>query len=94
MGSDQMGPAPGSGRAVSISNWTLTFNEPPLEHAFKVHQRRVWSSTELWRLKVNLLAGIINLSITSYMLSQVGRDGLHIAHRACGGALPALLWVC
>lgn len=67
--------------AVVINNWTLVFADPQLEHAFRAHQRRVWSATELWRLKVNLLAGIINLSITLYLLSQVGL--------ACGYGAPS-----
>lgn len=58
----------GSG-TVSLNSWTLVFSDPQLEHEFRLHQRRLWGSTELGRLKLNLLAGVINLSITTYLLS-------------------------
>jgi len=61
----------GSG-TVSLNSWTLVFSDPQLEHEFRLHQRRLWGSTELGRLKLNLLAGVINLSITTYLLSLVG----------------------
>lgn len=64
---------PSAVREVSLNNWSLMFSDPQLEHEFRVHQRRVWQSTELWRLQMNLLAGLINLSITTYLLSLVRR---------------------
>jgi hypothetical protein len=62
-----------SSRAAVIvfNNWTLIFPDPQLEREFRTHQSRVWGHTELWRLKMNLLAGLINLSITSYLQSLV-----------------------
>lgn len=67
-----MGVSSTGSRTVSLNSWTLVFSDPQLEQEFRVHQRRVWGSTELCRLKMNLLAGVINLSITTYLLSLVG----------------------
>lgn len=63
--------SPPSGREVALNNWTLVFSNPHLEQEFRAHQTRVWGSMQIWRLKMNLLAGLINLSITSYFLSLV-----------------------
>lgn len=65
--------APTPGRLVAITNWTLNFSDPHLEQQFRVHQLQAWGCTKLWRLKMNLLAGVVNFSITIYMLSLVSQ---------------------
>jgi hypothetical protein len=70
-----MGQLSSSSREVALNNWTLVFSDPHLEQEFRAHQTRVWGSTQIWRLKMNLLAGLINLSITSYFLSLVRQTG-------------------
>lgn len=79
----EMGLSGRSGRVIVLNNWTLMFSDPQLEHDFKSHQCRVWASTELWRLKMNLLAGLINLSITSYLLSLVGTAPEYFSQCCC-----------
>lgn len=63
--------APDSGGLVAINSWTLCFSDPHLEQQFKVHQLHVWGCTKLWRLRMNLLAAVVNFSITIYLLSLV-----------------------
>jgi hypothetical protein len=69
-----MGLNPESARRVAINNWTLKFSDPHLEQQFRVHQLQAWGCTKLWRLKMNLLAAVVNFSITIYMLSMVSHD--------------------
>jgi hypothetical protein len=47
-----------------ISPWTLMFDNATLEQGFRQHQQTVWTSNELRNLMINLVAGVINFSIT------------------------------
>jgi hypothetical protein len=82
--------------AVCMSEWSLVFSEPGLEHAFRVNQRRLWSSAELWRVQMNFLAGTMILIIIGYTMrvrrvSKVAQWHSKQRHLQVEGALFCLV---
>eukprot|EP00775_Hariotina_reticulata_P003932 gene3932-4186_t len=56
--------------SARISPWSLMFDNAVLEQGFRQRQHTVWASNELRNLMINLMAGIINLSITVSLLVE------------------------